>query len=129
MSHMYFNPLLNKQRPYSKQMNPPLTMFGGQLSRVIKTKNGEYPLGTLVLSNAGWRSHYISNGEGGFSKTYFSIRIKIILTPQKKNLKRLSGAHLIRHWFYFIVALFRSAWNARRHCLLWLCQVTRAEKG
>jgi NADPH-dependent curcumin reductase CurA len=47
-------------------MNPPLTMFGEQLSRVIKTKNGEYPLGTLVLSKAGWRSHYISKGEGGW---------------------------------------------------------------
>ena len=30
--------------------------------RVIKTRNGEFPVGTLVLSNAGWRSHYISDG-------------------------------------------------------------------
>jgi len=35
-------------------------MFGEQLSRVIKTRNGEFPLGTLVLSHAGWISHYIS---------------------------------------------------------------------
>ena len=39
-------------------------MFGEQLSKVIKTRNGEFPLGTVVLSHAGWRSHYISNGEG-----------------------------------------------------------------
>lgn len=51
-------------RPYSKAFTPPLTMFGEQVSRVIKTRNGEYPLGTVVLSKAGWRSHYISNGEG-----------------------------------------------------------------
>jgi NADPH-dependent curcumin reductase CurA len=70
---------------------PPLVMFGEQLSRlqkmeslillkpfinskltfkfnknyrVIKTRNGKYPLGTLVLAMAGWRSHFISNGEG-----------------------------------------------------------------
>ena len=39
-------------------------MMGEQLSEVIKTRNGEYPLGTLVLCKAGWVSHYISNGEG-----------------------------------------------------------------
>jgi len=27
--------------------------------RVIKTKNGQYPLGTLVLANSGWQSHFI----------------------------------------------------------------------
>jgi len=52
-------------RPYSRRFTPPLTMFGEQLSRVIKTRNGKYPLGTLVLANAGWQSHYISpNGVG-----------------------------------------------------------------
>lgn len=39
-------------------------MLGEQLSEVIKTRNGQYPLGTLVLSQAGWQSHYISTGEG-----------------------------------------------------------------
>ena len=38
-------------------------MFGEQLSRVIQTKNGEFPIGTLVLSQAGWVSHYISDGK------------------------------------------------------------------
>jgi prostaglandin reductase 1 len=28
--------------------------------RVIKTRNGEFPLGTLVLAFSGWRSHYLS---------------------------------------------------------------------
>ncbi|CAF1082572.1 unnamed protein product [Brachionus calyciflorus] len=49
-------------RPYSKRYTPPLTMFGEQLAKVIKTRNGEYPLGTIVLSMSGWRSHFISNG-------------------------------------------------------------------
>jgi prostaglandin reductase 1 len=30
--------------------------------RVIKSRNGKFPVGTLVLSHSGWRSHYISNG-------------------------------------------------------------------
>lgn len=34
------------------------------ICRVIKTRNGEFPLGTLVLSKAGWQSRYISKGEG-----------------------------------------------------------------
>ena len=38
-------------------------MIGEQLSRVIKTRNGQFPLETLVLSKAGWTSHYISNGQ------------------------------------------------------------------
>jgi prostaglandin reductase 1 len=38
-------------------------MIGEQLSEVIKTRNGQFPLGTLVLSKAGWTNHYISTGE------------------------------------------------------------------
>ena len=37
-------------------------MIGEQLSEVVKTKNGQYPVGSLVLSKAGWTSHYVSNG-------------------------------------------------------------------
>lgn len=33
------------------------------LNRVIKSKNGEYPIGTLLLTKAGWQSHYISDGK------------------------------------------------------------------
>ena len=29
-------------------------------ARVIKTRNGEFPLGTLVLAFSGWRTHFIS---------------------------------------------------------------------
>ncbi len=28
--------------------------------RVIKTRNGEFPLGTLVLAHSGWQTHYLS---------------------------------------------------------------------
>jgi len=28
--------------------------------RVIQTRNGEFPLGTLVLAVCGWQTHYLS---------------------------------------------------------------------
>ncbi len=28
--------------------------------RVIKTRNGEFPLGGLVLASSGWQTHYLS---------------------------------------------------------------------
>ena len=68
-------------------MNPPLTMFGEQLSRVIKTKNGAYPVGTLVLSKAGWQSHYISNGAEGLMVNFFP---RFLL-----NLKRKTSIYLV----------------------------------
>lgn len=43
---------------------PPVTMIGEQISRVIKSNNVNYPIGTIVLSRAGWVSHYVSKGDG-----------------------------------------------------------------
>ncbi|CAF1501272.1 unnamed protein product, partial [Didymodactylos carnosus] len=39
------------------------TMFGEAVSKVLKSKNGKYPVGTLVLAPSGWRTHFISNGD------------------------------------------------------------------
>lgn len=50
-------------RPYSARFKTPFVMIGEQLAKVIKTRNGEFPLGTLVLANVGWRSHFISKGD------------------------------------------------------------------
>ena len=36
---------------------------GEQLSEVVLSKNAHFPVGTLVLSNAGWKSHYLSRGD------------------------------------------------------------------
>ncbi|CAF4450381.1 unnamed protein product, partial [Adineta steineri] len=50
--------------PYMRIYGDPIgehkTMVGEALLKVIKTRNGEFPLGTLVLANSGWRSHYLS---------------------------------------------------------------------
>ncbi|CAG23030.1 NADP-dependent oxidoreductase [Photobacterium profundum] len=37
---------------------------GGAIGEVIESKNTEFPAGTKVNSMQGWRSHYISNGNG-----------------------------------------------------------------
>lgn len=37
---------------------------GGAIGEVIESKNTEFPVGTKVNSMQGWRSHYISNGNG-----------------------------------------------------------------
>jgi NADPH-dependent curcumin reductase CurA len=38
-------------------------MIGEQVGKVIQTRNGEFPLGTVVTHHGGWRSHYVSNGK------------------------------------------------------------------
>ncbi len=50
-------------RAYSARFSPPLTMIGEQVSKVIKSKNDSFPVGTIVLCHAGWQSHYTSTGE------------------------------------------------------------------
>jgi len=51
-------------RPYSERYEArPMDMFGEQLARVIKSRNDEFPVGTLVLAQTGWRSHFISKGD------------------------------------------------------------------
>ncbi len=37
---------------------------GGAIGEVLESKNSEFPVGTKVNSMQGWRSHYISNGNG-----------------------------------------------------------------
>ncbi|CAF0752987.1 unnamed protein product [Brachionus calyciflorus] len=38
-------------------------MIGEQLSEVIHSRNGKFPIGALVLSKAGWVTHFISKGD------------------------------------------------------------------
>jgi prostaglandin reductase 1 len=39
-------------------------MPGEQVAQVIKSNNKDFPIGTVVLSNAGWTTHSVSNGQG-----------------------------------------------------------------
>jgi len=37
-------------------------VIGQSLAEVLESKNGEFAVGSLVMANSGWQSHFISNG-------------------------------------------------------------------
>ena len=43
-------------RPYTRSMNPPFTMIGGQVAKIIDSKNSKFPKGSHVVGQLGWRS-------------------------------------------------------------------------
>lgn len=54
-------------RPYSKiHMKEGDKVMGAQVSKVLESKNPAFPVGTFVVAQAGWTTHYISDGEGLF---------------------------------------------------------------
>ncbi|XP_037294565.1 prostaglandin reductase 1 isoform X2 [Manduca sexta] len=38
----------------------PCDMIGGQIAKIIKSRNSEYPVGTFVMGHFGWRTHTIT---------------------------------------------------------------------
>jgi len=72
--------------PYMRLVPPKQgdDMIGEQLAEVIRSRNGQYPLGTLVLSKAGWKSHYVSDGED-----LRPIRFDLGATPKSYTLGAL----------------------------------------
>ena len=41
-------------KPYTKRYNPPITMIGGGVYKVLESKNKEFAEGSQVMSNCGW---------------------------------------------------------------------------
>ncbi|XP_048359164.1 prostaglandin reductase 1-like [Sphaerodactylus townsendi] len=51
-------------RAYSKRMmKEGDIMLGSQVARVAESKNSEFPVGTFVVSAAGWITYFVSNGK------------------------------------------------------------------
>lgn len=50
-------------RPYTSRMPEGITMIGQQIARVTESKNADFPVGTDVLSMAGWVTHSVSDGK------------------------------------------------------------------
>ncbi|XP_028660613.1 prostaglandin reductase 1-like [Erpetoichthys calabaricus] len=51
-------------RPYSTVlMKEGDVMIGTQVARVVESKNADFPVGSYVISNCGWRTHSISDGK------------------------------------------------------------------
>ncbi|XP_043285871.1 prostaglandin reductase 1-like [Venturia canescens] len=50
-------------RPYVAQFPTGITMIGGQVAKIIESKNSEYPVGKSIVGYFGWRTHTIVNVE------------------------------------------------------------------
>ncbi|XP_043286006.1 prostaglandin reductase 1-like [Venturia canescens] len=50
-------------RPYAAQFPAGITMIGGQVAKIIESKNSEYPVGKSIVGYFGWRTHTIVNVE------------------------------------------------------------------
>lgn len=50
-------------RVYVMTMPTGITMIGGQVAKIIESKNPEYPVGKSLMGYWGWRSHTIVNME------------------------------------------------------------------
>ncbi|KAF0306888.1 Prostaglandin reductase 1 [Amphibalanus amphitrite] len=46
-------------RPYSKDLNPPVTMIGSQVARVLESRSDKFPVGCRVVGALGWRSRTV----------------------------------------------------------------------
>ncbi|KAM8962168.1 prostaglandin reductase 1-like [Pelodytes ibericus] len=52
-------------RPYSKRaLKGGDVMMGSQVARVVESKNPAFPVGVYCAANAGWTTHFISDGKG-----------------------------------------------------------------
>lgn len=50
-------------RPYTARLPLGSDMIGGQVAKVTKSNNAEYPVGTVVVANLGWRTHTVVTSE------------------------------------------------------------------
>ncbi|XP_055297767.1 prostaglandin reductase 1-like [Sitodiplosis mosellana] len=48
-------------RPYSERIPIGCTMIGGQIAKIIESKNADYPKNAIVYGSFGWRTHTIYN--------------------------------------------------------------------
>ncbi|XP_055526141.1 prostaglandin reductase 1-like [Wyeomyia smithii] len=52
-------------RPYMGQYPVGTVMIGGQVAKVVKSKNSKFPEGRFIFGNFGWRTHTICNPSVG----------------------------------------------------------------
>lgn len=48
-------------RPYMIRYKPGVTMIGGQVAKIVDSKNPKYSVGEFMMGNYGWRSHTVLN--------------------------------------------------------------------
>jgi prostaglandin reductase 1 len=57
-------------RVYVARYKAPFTMIGGQVAKVIESKNSKFPVGSTIFSQNGWRTHKVFNPEEMQSKAF-----------------------------------------------------------
>lgn len=48
-------------RPYMANYKAPCTMIGGQVAKILESKNPEFPVNSTVFAQIGWRTHKVFN--------------------------------------------------------------------
>jgi len=48
-------------RPYVQRLPLGITMIGGQVAKIIESKNPDFPVGKRIVGNFGWRTHTVVN--------------------------------------------------------------------
>lgn len=48
-------------RAYVGRLRPGITMIGGQVAKVVDSKNSDYPIGAHVWGHFGWRNKTVFN--------------------------------------------------------------------
>lgn len=48
-------------RPYMSSYKAPCTMIGGQVAKIIESKNPDFPVNSKVFAQIGWRTHKVFN--------------------------------------------------------------------
>ncbi|KAF0294876.1 Prostaglandin reductase 1 [Amphibalanus amphitrite] len=84
-------------RGYVRSMTPPVTMIGSQIAKVIDSKNKEFPKGSYVFGQMGWRSlSVVDLGTKSFDKnapeSFRRSKVAILeLLPDLGDLPRSYG--------------------------------------
>lgn len=60
----YMRGRMNEKQTYAQAWQIGQPADGRAVGEVMKSQNEHFPVGAVVVSNLGWREHYVSNGEG-----------------------------------------------------------------
>jgi prostaglandin reductase 1 len=62
-------------RPYMLKYKPPCLMIGGQMARVVDSKNPDFPVDSIIFGQLGWRTHTVFNPTDMQGRSFHSCYI------------------------------------------------------
>src|SRR5262245_65574518 len=60
----YMRGRMNEKQTYAQAWQVGQPADGRAVGEVMTSQHPSFPVGALVVSNLGWREHFVSNGEG-----------------------------------------------------------------